>query len=167
MKIIYTDKKKPGGIDGSEELNFVDKQKRPWKGKLQDIANLQGYIVKIGEITYADLNELGSSTSLEVEFENAKELNKLYIRGFAKITTPFTNQQYGYSGSYGIYSDNRIIDISVSCSNTLSSSSTPLFPNNEAQNILSTITLENTNLQDWDAGIAEIFIEIKEYPELV
>lgn len=163
---------KPAGLDGTEKIDIKSRKGAKsnlfdiFETSLQNIANLSGEVLKIGEITYSDLNSLGSGTSLEVTFANAKLANEFFIRGFAKVSTAFTNQQYGYGGSYSYYSNNRILDVAIEDVQTTSSSSTPSFPNNEVQDIKATITLENSNLQDWDAGILDIYIEVKNYPTL-
>jgi len=162
---IFTHKRKIGSLDGTEFIKngIVDSQLRNWDVSLIDISDLQGKIVKIGEITYEDLNLLGPSTTLDVVFPDAKEANKFFLRGFAKITTPFTNQVYGFDYGYTSYSTNKVTNIVISQVST-SPINTLKFPNSEAQDINARITLAETNSQDWDNGVIEVYIEVKEYP---
>lgn len=167
-----TGRVKPAGLDGTEKLDIRSRKGAYsnlfdiFETSLQDIANLSGEVIKIGEIDYADLNSLGSGTSLEVTFTNAKLAGEFFIRGFAKVSTAFTNQQYGYGYGYGYYSNNRILNVEIEDVQTTPSSPTPSFPSNEAQNIKVTITLESSNLQDWDVGVLDVYIEVKNYPSL-
>jgi len=160
--MLITNRKSLTGIDGSELFNYQDKQKRVYASSFQDVANLSGKVTKVGEITYSDLNLLGSSTSLEVVFAGGKPTGNLFIKGYAVITTPFSNQIYGYEFDYSGYSNNKINNVEV----TVEGNSTTNFPNNAAQDVVATITLNSSNLQDWDAGVLEIYMESKTYPIL-
>jgi hypothetical protein len=167
-KIRYTDKRKPGGLDGKERINIASRKGQYsnnfdiFDTSLQDIVNLAGKVTKVGEVTYSDLNLLGSSTSLEVVFSGGKPVGNLFIKGYAVITTAFSNQVYGYDYGYASYSNNKINNVEI----TVEGDSTTNFPNNAAQDIVVTITLNSANLQDWDAGVLEVYMESKTYPIL-
>lgn len=156
---IYTHKKKLS-LSGNEYIKngIVDEQLRKWDVSLQDISNLQGEVVKIGEVTYEDLNLLGDDTSFEITFEDTKESGLIFLRGYAKILTEFNSYSYGYS-------ENRINNVVISSvANSVGSNTT--YPDSNVQDILVTLTLNSINLQDWSSGVLEIFIETKVFPNV-
>lgn len=154
--VRVTNKKKPGGITGSEMLNVEDREGRLWDVTLRDIANLQGKVIKIGEITYEDINTLGDDTSFEITFEDAKILNQIFLRGYAKISEEFNSYSYGYSENY-------ITGVTIEAvANTSGSNIT--YPDSNVQDIKVTLTVNSANMQDWTSGVLDIYIETKKFP---
>lgn len=152
--IRVTNKKKPGGITGSENLNVEDREERIWDVSLQDIANLSGKVIKIGEITYEDLNLLGDDTSFEITFEDAKAVGTIFLRGYAKPLEEFNSYSYGYSENS---ISNVVIEVVAVTGNTT-------YPDSRVQDIKVTLTITSTNMQDWTSGVLGIYIETKNFP---
>ena len=155
MSIRVTKKLKPGGITGTERINVEDsdKLKKIWDISLQEISNLNSKLIKIGEVTYEDLNSLGDDTEFEITFSDAKLEDYIFIRGVAKISEEFNSYSYGYSENY---ISNVVITAVANTPGTLTT-----FPDSQTQDILTVLTMNSANLQDWTSGVLEIYIEIK------
>lgn len=156
-KFLRSGKKRPGGIDGLEKLNVQDVQENIWQVTLRDISNLQGEVIKIGEITYEDLNLLEESESLEITFEDAKEEGFIFLRGYAVVSEDFDNGTYGYE----YFNTNGINAVAFAADAVVSRTE---FPTKALQDITVTLTLLYANLQDWTAGVLDIYIEVKKFP---
>lgn len=112
-----------------------------------------GEIIKIGEFDYTDLN-IDSSRTKTIIFSDAKPKDKLFVRGFMVIDEEFEEDYYYESG-------NNIVRFI--CSETFIKATN--IPNSDIRDIECVITL-NGNDQDWIAGKASVYIEVKPFPTL-
>lgn len=112
-----------------------------------------GEIIKIGEFDYTDLN-IDFSRVKTIIFSDAKPKDKLFVRAFMVIDEEFEEDYYYESGN----NITRFI-----CSETFIKATN--IPNSDIRDIECVITL-NANDQDWIAGKASVYIEVKPFPTL-
>lgn len=117
------------------------------------ITELAGQIIKIGEFDYTDLN-IANKPTITIYFSDAKPKDKLFVQGFMVIDEEFEEDYYYESGN----NITRFI-----CSETFIKATN--IPNSDIRDIECVITL-NANDQDWIAGKASVYIEVKPFPTL-
>jgi hypothetical protein len=124
---------------------------------IDELAQYRTRYVKIGQIEYRDLNEMGSSATLNIDFIGAKKEGELFKSGFIRVKEAFKN------GAYYHYAYTDIISINSVSVLKKATTEKPDDGYNVAD-VRATLSLSDVNNQDWYEGSMDVYIEVTDYP---